>query len=142
MTKRYVYISYGLLLIWFALDMIGVSFGGKVLVTTSYSEDFIFFAVAIISLILFIFKENIGKWVMLFWLIGWGVTQFIFHELYTIIGGGESKIAYFDGTIKLISSDTRYIPDLYHIILHILIVISLICMIRYIRRNKQDVRKV
>jgi hypothetical protein len=61
----------------------------------------------------------------------WLVTQFLSHELFTIIGGGEGKIRYFEGSIKLINSDILYIPDLYHIILHVLILIALVTTLLY-----------
>ncbi len=125
------------LLAWFFLDMIGVYFGDTYLVTRSWKEDGIFFVIFVVALMIFIFKENIGKYMLAAWLTLWLITQFLSHELYTVIGGGENKIRYFEGSIKLIKSDTLYIPDLYHIILHILIVIALLLTIRYIIKDKR-----
>ncbi len=114
------------------LDMVGLYFGGELyLVTRSWKDDGIFFLIFLISLLLFIFKERVGRYILTIWLSIWLVTQFLSHELFTIIGGGEGKIRYFEGSIKLINSDILYIPDLYHIILHVLILIALVTTLLY-----------
>ena len=43
-----------ILLVWFFLDMIGVYFGDKCLVTQSYKEDGLFFLIYLTAIILFI----------------------------------------------------------------------------------------
>jgi len=43
---------------------------------------------------------------------------------------------YFSESIKLFYSESRYIPDLYHIVLHILIAASLVLTSLYIIKNK------
>jgi len=63
------------------------------------------------------------------WLFMWLLTQFFSHWYYTIFGPSEGKINYFADTIKLIPSSNTYIPDLYHIILHVLILVSLMCVL-------------
>ena len=113
------------------LDMVGLYFGELYLVTRSWKDDGIFFLIFLISLLLFIFKERVGRYILTIWLSIWLVTQFLSHELFTIIGGGEGKIRYFEGSIKLINSDILYIPDLYHIILHVLILIALVTTLLY-----------
>lgn len=45
MKKKYVIITCLVLLIWFFLDMIGVKFGDKYLVSQSFSEDGVFFII-------------------------------------------------------------------------------------------------
>ena len=72
----------------------------------------------------------------------WFVIQFLCHEWYTIFNSGfmgtlEGKIEYFSGTIKWLQIDGRYIPDVYHTILHIIIVISLTVTIIYSAKNKK-----
>jgi hypothetical protein len=111
--------------------MVGLYFGELYLVTRSWKDDGIFFLIFLISLLLFIFKERVGRYILTIWLSIWLVTQFLSHELFTIIGGGEGKIRYFEGSIKLINSDILYIPDLYHIILHVLILIALVTTLLY-----------
>lgn len=80
------------------------------------------------------------------WLAGWFVTQFLSHEWYTLFGRGfmgemEKKIAYFSECIQLINVDGRYVPDVYHIILHILIIIAFVVTLFY-REEKTLVDEV
>lgn len=131
MRKRSCIITNIVLLGWFFLDMVGLYFGELYLVNRSWKDDGIFFLIFLISLLLFIFKERVGRYILTIWLSIWLVTQFLSHELFTIIGGGEGKIRYFEGSIKLINSDILYIPDLYHIILHVLILIALVTTLLY-----------
>ena len=131
-----------LLLMWFFLDMIGVSLGDKSLVTQSYKEDGVFFLIYLVTVILFIVKVQIGKWFVAVWTSLWFIIQFLCHEWYTIFNSGfmgtlEGKIEYFSGTIQWLQIDGRYIPDVYHTILHILIVISLTVTIIYSAKNKK-----
>lgn len=136
MKKKVCIIANVILLAWFFLDMTGLYFGDKYLVTTSYKEDWLFMVIFLAALVIFIAKEAIGKSLLAGWLSMWFITQFLSHEWYTIFGSGfmgdmEGKIKYFEGAIKLIESDTAYIPDLYHIILHILILAALITTLMY-----------
>lgn len=137
MKKKYCIYLNLLLLIWFFLDMIGVYFENTYLVTRSWKEDGIFMVIFVVALLLFLFKEKIGRYILIGWQSMWLITQFISHEYYTIFGGGEAKIHYFSGSVKLFSTDNRYIPDLYHIVLHIFIVIALISTILYVKSNKK-----
>ena len=136
MKKKYCIISNIVLLLWYFLAMTGVYFGNKYLVTSSYKDDWFFMVIALIAFIIFIFKEKVGKYILLSWLSMWAITQFLSHEWYTIFGSGvmgsnEGKIEYFKDAIKFINSDTVYIPDIYHIILHIMIIVALITTIIY-----------
>ena len=144
MKKRYCIITQTLLLLWFFLDMTGVYFSNSYLVTRSYKDDGIFFLIYSAVMILFIFKEKIGKWAVLVWTSLWFVIQFLCHEWYTIFSKGvmgslEDKIKYFSGAIKWIEIDGRYIPDVYHTILHILILAVVITTALYIRNSKKRV---
>lgn len=136
MKKRIPIIANVVLLCWFFLNMVGVYFGEKYLVTQSYKEDGIFMIIPLIALLLFIFKERIGKYVLTVWLSIWFVIQFLSHEWYTIFGSGfmgsvEGKIRFFKDAIRFVESDTRYITDAYHTILHILLVIAIITTVAY-----------
>ena len=55
------------------------------------------------------------------------------------MGSLEDKIKYFSGAIKWIEIDGRYIPDVYHTILHILILAVVITSAIYIRNSKKQV---
>ncbi|MEW9095479.1 MAG: hypothetical protein AB2417_10400 [Clostridiaceae bacterium] len=119
------------LIIWFFMDMVGLNIGDNILVTSSYKDDGIFFIILLAAFIWFIIRDNIGKYVLVGWLFIWFATQFYFHWYFTMFGPWEGKINYFANTIKLIPSSNIYIPDLYHIVLHVLILASLISMITY-----------
>lgn len=136
MKKKYCVCVNILLLVWFFLDMVGVYFEGTYLVTRSWKDDGIFMIIFAVTLVLFILKERIGKYILVGWQALWLITQFISHEWYTIVGSGEEKMRYFSGSIKLFYSKSRYIPDLYHIVLHILIAVSLVLTSLYIIGNK------
>lgn len=141
MKKKYCIAAQLILLVWFFLDMTGVWFGDLCLVTRSYKDDGIMFLIYLVAVILFIVKENIGRYFTIGWLMMWFVTQFICHEWYTIFNGGfmgdlEGKIEYFSGTIQWLNIQGRYIPDVYHTILHILIVFVLISTIIYVKKDK------
>lgn len=139
MTKRYSIVANILLLAWFFLDMTGLYFRGNYLVTRSWREDGVFFVIFLLALLIFVFKEQVGKYILSIWLGIWLITQFLSHELFTIIGGGEGKIRYFENSIKLIDYKLRYIPDLYHIILHILIFIALLTTLKHCKQPKKKV---
>ena len=99
-----------LLLMWFFLDMIGVSFGDKSLVTQSYKEDGVFFLIYLVTVILFIVKVQIGRWFVAVWTSLWFIIQFLCHEWYSIFNSGimgsiEGKIEYFSGTLQWIRID-------------------------------------
>lgn len=136
MKKKYCIISNVVLLLWYFLAMIGVDFGNKYLVTSSYKEEWFFIVIPLVILIVFIFKEQVGKYLLLIWNSMWLITQFLSHEWYTVfrsgfMGSTEGKIEYFKDAIKIFTSETVYIPDVYHIILHVLIIIALTTTIIY-----------
>lgn len=138
MPKKTCLIFQAILLIWFFLDMIGIYFGdGRCLVERSYADDGPFFLIYLACFVLFILKENIGKWMMAGWLVMWFLIQFLSHEWYTIFGCGimgtlEGKIKYFSNTLHWTNNQDRYFPDVYHTILHILILLALFMNIFYI----------
>lgn len=131
MNKKRCIILNLFLLLYFFLDMVGVSFHKFTLVDGAYADDGVFFLIFLALVVIFIFKDKLGKYLLTGWLFMWFMTQFSSHWYFTIFGPSEGKIAYFANTIKLISSSNIYIPDLYHILLHILILVSLINMIIY-----------
>lgn len=142
MKKIYCIIVQTILLLWFFLDMIGLKLGGKIFVTKSYKEDGIFFLIYLVAMILFITKEKIGKWFVMLWMFMWFVIQFLCHEWYTIFNSGfmgtlEGKIKYFSETIQWLQIEGRYIPDVYHTILHILIIFALVVTTFYVAKTRK-----
>ena len=129
-----------ILLVWFFLDMIGVYFGDKCLVTQYYKEDGVFFLIYLTAIILFIIKDQIGKWIVAVWTSIWFVIQFLCHEWYTFFNGGimgslEGKIKYFSETVQWIKIEGKYIPDIYHTVLHILILLVIITTFMFIKKT-------
>ena len=47
------------------------------------------------------------------------------------MGEMDKKIAYFSECIQLINVDGRYVPDVYHIVLHILIIVAFVVTLLY-----------
>lgn len=71
-----------------------------------------------------------GKWFLLGVLVLWFVVQFFCHWYYTIWGVSDKKLKgyndCFRNTIHIIpASETKLIPDLYHIFLHLLILLNI-----------------
>ena len=139
--KKVAIIANSLLLLWFSLDMFGVKLGEKYLVEGAFKDDGLFMLISVITFILFVFTKKIGKYFHLIWLSMWLVVQFFSHEWYTIFGNGfmgdvDVKINHFKDCIKIVSVQGRYVPDAYHIILHILLVIALVTTLRVTAKTK------
>ena len=77
-----------------------------------------------------------GKWILLGMLVLWFVGEFFCHWYFTIFGVTERKLKgyneCFRNTVRLFPmSETRLVPDLYHIVQHTLILLNIIiCLIR------------
>ena len=126
-----------LLLIWFFLDMTGVYLKDAYLVTRSYIDDGLFFIIYLSTVVLFLIKDKIGKWAVLGWSVIWFIAQFMSHELVTITGNGyENKTHYFEGSLKWLEIEGVYVPDVYHTVLHILILAVIITGAVYVFQRK------
>jgi hypothetical protein len=135
-SKRVAIVLNMLLLIWFFLDMVGVTLGEKMLVSRAWQEDGVFFLLFLTAFLWFLLKEKLGKYILTGILTIWLILQLYFHWVFTVFGPWEGKIRFFSGTIKLFESNVVYIPDLYHIILHILILCALISVICFIKKSR------
>ena len=76
-----------------------------------------------------------GKWVLFGILALWFAVQFMCHWYFTIFGTSEQKLRgyndCFRGAVRLFPmSETRLIPDLYHIVLHVLILLNIYFCVR------------
>ena len=128
-----------LLWLWFLGCTYQWKFGKILLVegTGLKSVEFaalILFTVGIVS---FLTWEAVGKWILFAELTLWLVIQFFCHEYFTIFGVSDRKLKgyneCFAGTLKLFPvSETRLIPDFYHIMLHLLIACDLILVTLYL----------
>ena len=122
-----------LLWLWFLGCTFTWKFGKVLLVEGTGLKSIEFAALVLFTIGIgsFLLWEQIGKWVLLIELVLWLVEQFFCHEYFTIFGSSSKKlkgyIECFDGTVKLFPvSETRLIPDLYHIVLHLLILTDLV----------------
>lgn len=129
------------LFVWFFLDMTGLFIGSRLLVSQAYREDGIYFLIFTACLIAFWLWKRGGAYVLSAWLALWFLAQVSSHWVPAIFGPWEQKIQYFEGTIKLFASDTVYIPDLYHIILHLLILLALIFTLLCFPRRKRNIEQ-
>ena len=77
-----------------------------------------------------------GKWILLAMLVLWFVVEFFCHWYFTIVGATERKLKgyndCFRNTVRIFPmSETRLVPDLYHIVQHVLILLNIIhCLAR------------
>ena len=127
-----VIIVSSLLWIWFLGCTISWRFGKVVLVNGEgvKSLEFAVLVLFSIGMVLYILLEPVGKWVLLSELSLWLVVQFFCHEYFTIFGVSKRKLTgynqCFEGTVKVFPvSETRLVPDLYHIVLHLLLAADL-----------------
>ena len=119
--------------IWFLGCTITYKFGKYTLVEGMgvKSAEFAMLCLYSIGLILYYMLQPAGKWILLAILIFWLVVQFFCHWYYTIGGASENKLKgyndCFRNTIRIFPmSETRLVPDLYHIVLHTLILLNII----------------
>ena len=87
-----------------------------------------FYSAALVSYYLI---RPVGKWILLGVLILWFIVQFFCHWRYTIFGASQRKLKgyndCFRGTVRIWpASEKRLIPDLYHCILHLLILLNIL----------------
>lgn len=141
--KKRVLISNIALLIWYFFAMIGVKIGDKYLVEGAFKDEWVFMLIPCATFLLMLLTGKLGKILHLIWLVMWFVTQFLSHEWYTMFGKGfmgnvDDKIAYFKNCIQLVSIDGRYVPDIYHLVLHILIIIAFISTAKFCKSAKSD----
>ena len=126
-----------ILWIWFLGCTITYRIGKKILVggVGIKSAEFFMLCLYTIGVIAFHCFQPAGKWILFGILLLWFIVQFMCHWYFTIFGASEKKLQgyneCFRDSIRIIpASDTRLIPDFYHIVLHILILVNIIlCLI-------------
>ena len=119
--------------LWFLGAIVTYRWGDKLLVegVGVKSAEFIMLAMFSAGALLALLRPREGRWVLLAVLVLWLVVQFFCHWYYTIFGASPKKLEgynrCFEGTLRLIPlSDVRLIPDLYHIVLHALILLDIL----------------
>ena len=124
----------GLLLLWFTFDITGLKIGKARLVTSAFVDepiDFVFWLIFIGSIVLFVLKDTIGKYVIAGFILLWcGVQGSIYFKSKS---GIESYNRFFSDTHHIIAPSENFIvKDTYHLILDILILLALISTIVYL----------
>lgn len=121
----------GLLLLWFTFDITGLQFGNIKIITSAFVDepiDFVFYLIFLASIICFILKDKIGKYMLSAFLLLWGTFQ-----LTVYFKSGESIAAYnnmfADNHHIIAASNDILIKDTYHIFLDIFILLALISSI-------------
>ena len=123
--------------IWFLGCTITYRVGKKLLVegVELKSAEFVVLCLYTLGIIAFHCFQPLGKWILFGILILWFIVQFMCHWYFTIFGASERKLQgyndCFRDSVRIFPmSDKRLIPDLYHIVLHILILINIVrCLI-------------
>lgn len=95
------------------------------------SAEFVTLCLYSVGMILYYLLEPAGKWILLAILCLWFVVEFFCHWYYTIFGVSVQKLKgyneCFRNTIRIFPmSDTRLVPDLYHIVQHTLILLNIV----------------
>ena len=98
------------------------------------SAEFVMLCLYSLALIAFHCFQPAGKWILFGVLTFWFIVQFMCHWYFTIFGASERKLQGYNECFKdsirfFPMSEKRLIPDLYHIVLHILILINMIICI-------------
>lgn len=93
------------------------------------SAEFAMLCLYSAGIILYYALPGVGRWVLLGVLLLWLGVQFFCHWVFTLFGASKAKLRgyneCFRGTVRLFPmSDTRLVPDLYHIVLHLLILLN------------------
>ena len=124
----------GLLLLWFTFDITGLKIGQTKLVTSAFIDepiDFVFWLIFIGSIVLFILKDKIGKYVIAGFIFLWGGVQLSIY--FKSKAGIESYNQFFSDTHHIIEASENFlVKDTYHLILDVLILLAFISAILYI----------
>ena len=95
------------------------------------SAEFCVLCLYSLGLIAYHCFQPAGRWILLGILLLWFAVQFMCQWYFTIFGASERKLQgyndSFRDTVRLFPmSDERLVPDLYHILLHVLILLNII----------------
>ena len=98
------------------------------------SAEFAMLCLYSLGLIAFHAFPPAGRWILFGILLLWFVVGFFCHWYFTIFGASETKLKgyndCFRNTIRIFPmSDTRLIPDLYHIVQHLLILANILALL-------------
>lgn len=119
--------------IWFLGCVITWRIGKRLLVEGMglKSAEFAVLCLYSAGLVVYYTLQPAGKWILAGILILWFVVEFFCHWFFTIFGASERKLQgyndCFRDTVHLVPlNEKRIIPDLYHMIQHLLILLNII----------------
>ena len=97
------------------------------------SMEFRMLCLYTLAVVLFHAWRPFGKWFLLGALLVWLAVQFRCHWYYTLFGADEKKLRGYNNCFRDTArifpmSETRLVPDLYHIVLHLLILLNIACV--------------
>lgn len=136
--KKRVDVYLILLFIWFTLDLTGLAVKNFSLVrgTGFFSTNGIWWTSFSIILVLYFIFERKGQYIMCAFLSFWIIVQY-FNHWHLIIFGDKNIIEKSSDTIQLIPiAETIILPDLYHLILHTLLIITTSLLFIYMLKWK------
>ncbi len=123
----------GILLIWFLGCVTTYRVGGRLLVEGEgvRSPEFGMLCLYGAGLVTYYAVPGTGRWILAAILLFWLAVQFMCHWYYTIFGASREKIEgynrCFEGSVRIFPErEDRLVPDLYHIALHLLILLNLV----------------
>ena len=129
-------IAQAILFVWFFGCICTYKFGTRILVegVGIKSAEFVMLCLFSVGILFFWWIPPFGEWLLLSVLLFWFIVQFCCHWYYTIFGASEKKLKgyneCFKDTIRLIpASDSKLIPDLYHILLHLFLLANILLTI-------------
>ena len=129
------YIFEIVLLIWFFGCIVTYRLGNVLLVEGMgiKSAEFGMLVVYAASILLRAVLPQVGNWFVLSVLVVWLVVQYFCHWHFMIFGATPEKIRgynqCFEGSLCIVPRRAdRLIPDFYHIVLHVLIVLNLVLL--------------
>ncbi len=122
--------------VWFLGCTVSYRAGKKYLVEGMgiKSAEFITLCLYTAALAAYYLLQPAGKWILFGVLVLWFVVEFFCHWFFTIFGASETKLKgyndCFRNTVRIFPmSETRLIPDLYHIVQHLLILANILVLI-------------
>ena len=122
--------------IWFLGCTVSYRVGKKTLVEGMgvHSAEFAMLCVYTAALVSYYCFQPAGRWILFGVMVLWFAVEFFCHWYYTIFGAGESKLKgyndCFRNTIRIFPmSDTRLIPDFYHVVQHLLILANILVLL-------------
>lgn len=139
--KKRVDVYLVLLFIWFTLDITGLTVKEFNLVrgTGFFSVNGIWWGTFFILMLIYFLFDRRGHYLMIAFLSFWTIVQYFNHWHFKIFGEQVPQEKIKDNTIQLIPiSEKIVLPDIYHLILHGLMLITLVLLLIYMYKSSTN----